>query len=416
MNYLTLFVRAVTSMRYNKMRSFLTTLGIIIGVTTIIAIVALLKGLDRTIDQEFSSLGTKTIYVQKMELEIGLRRHRNFEEISKRPDLTVEDAAAISKLATVRAAVPNIHRDLGTLTRGVYEADECTLTGIGEGGDLTGNWVVPEGRFITRYDQQHRNTVCVIGSYVADNLFGPGEEPLGKTLELDGRRYVVVGVLEEKGASFGHPQDNQIFIPVETYLKYYSLPEGRTSVFRGIRIEVLPEEEVPVETAVADVEELFRLRHGLRYYEDNDFGLNTQESMLSSLNTIRSVLWLVMVGVAGISLLVGGIGIMNIMLVSVAERTREIGIRKAVGASDADITVQFLSEAVALSSVGGVVGIVLGLAAGAFVSAVTPLQAAAPWWTVVLGVGFSAAVGIIFGIYPARKASGLNPIEAIRYE
>jgi putative ABC transport system permease protein len=416
MNFLTLIVRAVASMRYNKMRSFLTTLGIIIGVTTIIAIVALLKGLDRTIDQEFSALGTKTIYVQKLELEIGLHRHRNFDEVSKRPDLTVEDAAAISELPTIRAAVPNIHQDLSTLTRGAYEADECTLTGIGEGGDLTGNWVMSQGRFITRYDQRHRNMVCVIGSYVADNLFGPGEEPVGKTLDVDGRRYVVVGVLEEKGASFGHPQDNQIFVPVETYVKYYSLPEGRASVFRGIRIEVLPEEDIPVETAVADVEELLRRRHGLRYYEDNDFGLNTQESMLSSLNTIRSVLWLVMVGVAGISLLVGGIGIMNIMLVSVAERTREIGIRKAVGASDADITVQFLSEAVALSSVGGVVGIVLGLAAGAFVSAITPLQAAAPWWTVVLGVGFSAAVGIIFGIYPARKASGLNPIEAIRYE
>ncbi len=416
MNFLTLFARAVTSMRYNKMRSFLTTLGIIIGVTTIIAIVALLKGLDRTIDQEFSALGTKTIYVEKMELEIGLHRHRNFEEIGKRPDLTVEDAAAIAELPTVRAAVPNIHKDLNTLTRGAYEADDCTLTGIGEGGDLTGNWVVSEGRFITRYDQRHRNMVCVLGSYVADNLFGPGEDPLGKTLDVEGHRYHVVGVLEEKGASFGHPQDNQIFIPVETYTKYYSIPEGRYSIFRGIRIEVLPEENVPVEAAVGDVEKLLRIRHGLRYYEDNDFGLNTQESMLSSLNTIRSVLWLVMVGVAGISLLVGGIGIMNIMLVSVAERTREIGIRKAVGASDADITVQFLAEAVALSSVGGVAGIFLGWGVGAFVSAITPLRAAAPWWTVVLGVGFSAAVGIIFGIYPARKASGLNPIEAIRYE
>jgi putative ABC transport system permease protein len=415
-NYLTLFVRAVASMRYNKMRSFLTTLGIIIGVTTIIAIVALLKGLDRTIDQEFSSLGTKTIYVQKMELEIGLRRHRDFEDIAKRPDLTLADAAAISKIPTVRAAVPSIHEDLGTLKRGVYEADDCTLTGVGEGGDLTGNWVVAQGRFITRYDERHRNMVCVIGSYVADNLFGPGEDPLYQALIVEGHRYVVVGLLEEKGASFGHPQDNQIFIPVETYLKYYPPPEGRASVFRGIRIEVLPEENVPVETAVTDVEELLRIRRGLRYYEDDDFGLNTQESMLSSLNTIRSVLWLVMVGVAGISLLVGGIGIMNIMLVSVAERTREIGIRKAVGASDADITVQFLSEAVALSSIGGVVGIVVGLAVGAFVSAITPLQAAAPWWTVVLGVGFSAAVGILFGIYPARKASRLNPIAAIRYE
>jgi putative ABC transport system permease protein len=416
MNFFTLFARAVTSMRYNKMRSFLTALGIIIGVTTIIAIVALLKGLDRTIDQEFSALGTKTIYIQKLELEIGLHRHRNFEEIGKRPDLTVEDAAAIEELPTVRVAVPSIHQDLNTLTRGAYEADDCTLTGIGEGGDLTGNWVVSEGRFITRYDQRHRNMVCVIGSYVADNLFGPGEDPLGEALDVEGRRYHVVGVLEEKGASFGHPQDNQIFIPVETYTKYYSVPEGRFSIFRGMRIEVLPQEDVPVEAAVADVEKLMRIRHGLRYYEDDDFGLNTQESMLSSLNTIRSVLWLVMVGVAGISLLVGGIGIMNIMLVSVAERTREIGIRKAVGASDADITVQFLAEAVALSSVGGVVGIFAGWGVGAFVSAITPLRAAAPWWTVVLGVGFSAAVGIIFGIYPARKASRLNPIEAIRYE
>ncbi len=416
MNFLTLFARAVASMRYNKTRSFLTTLGIIIGVTTIIAIVALLKGLDRTIDREFSSLGTKTIYVQKMEFQLGLPRHRGFDEVAKRADLTLGDAAAVAQLPTVRAAVPTINNELDTLTRGVYEADECSLTGVGEGADLTGNWVVSEGRFITAYDLRHRNMVCVLGSYVADNLFAPGDNPLNQMLDVDGHRYLVVGVLEEKGASFGHPQDNQIFIPIDTYLKYYSLPKGRASVFHGLRIEVLPKEGVPVESALANVEELLRRRRGLRYYEDNDFGLNTQESMLSSLNNIRSILWLVMVGVAGISLLVGGIGIMNIMLVSVAERTREIGIRKAVGANEFDILAQFLSEAVALSSVGGAVGIVLGLAAAAFVSAITPLKAVVPWWTVVLGVGFSAVVGIIFGIYPARKASGLNPIEAIRYE
>ena len=176
----------------------------------------------------------------------------------------------------------------------------------------------------------------------------------------------------------------------------------------------MPREGVPVETALDDVEEVLRLRRGLRYYEDNDFGLNTQTSMLSSLNTITSILWLVMVGVASISLVVGGIGIMNIMLVSVAERTREIGIRKAVGARD--VLVQFLLESISLSAFGGVIGIVLGLGVGGVVSMLSPLDAAVVWWTIVLGFGFSASVGILFGIYPARKASRLNPIEAIRYE
>jgi putative ABC transport system permease protein len=258
--------------------------------------------------------------------------------------------------------------------------------------------------------------VCVIGSYVAENLFGEGEKPVGQTLDVDGHRYRVVGQLEEKGASFGRPQDNKIFIPISTYFKYYTVPEGRRSIFHGLEIEVLPNEGVAIETALEDVEEVLRLRRGLRYYEDNDFGLNTQESMLSSLNTITSVLWLVMVGVASISLVVGGIGIMNIMLVSVAERTREIGIRKAVGARDRDVLIQFLLESVALSAFGGVIGIAFGLGVAALVTALSSLDAAVVWWTIALGFGFSATVGILFGIYPAQKASRLNPIDAIRYE
>ncbi len=188
------------------------------------------------------------------------------------------------------------------------------------------------------------------------------------------------------------------------------------SIFHGVRIEVMPKEGVPVPAALADVEELMRLRHGLRFYQDNDFGLNTQASMLSSLNNITSMLWVVMVSVASISLVVGGIGIMNIMLVSVAERTREIGIRKAVGARDRDVLVQFLLEAIGLATLGGIIGVVLGLGASAVVSAVSPLHAAVVWWTIALGFGFSAAVGVLFGVYPARKASLLNPIDAIRYE
>jgi putative ABC transport system permease protein len=416
MNFFALLRLAVNSLRHHKSRSTLTALGIIIGVTTVIAILSLLEGLNRSIDQEFSALGANTIYVQKMEFNIGGGRPRNFDDIAKRADLTLEDAEALARLPAIRAAVPTIDNDVGTLTRGTYEAEDCELAGVAEGGDITGNWVVLDGRFITADDRQRRSMVCVLGSYVAENLFADGEKPVGQILEVDGRRYHVVGVLEQKGASFGRPQDNKVFIPISTYLKYYPTPEGHRSIFHGLEIEVLPNEGVPVETALEDVEEVLRIRRGLRYYEDNDFGLNTQESMLSSLNTITSILWMVMVGVASISLVVGGIGIMNIMLVSVAERTREIGIRKAVGARDRDVLIQFLLESITLSAFGGVIGIVLGLGVAGLVTALSSLDAAVVWWTIALGFGFSATVGIVFGIYPARKASRLNPIEAIRYE
>ena len=416
MNFLPLLRLAVVSLLHHKSRSLLTALGIIIGVATVIAILGLLEGLNRSIDKEFSSLGTNTIYVQKMEIQFGGGHRPDIDEIAKRPDLTVKDALAIAALPTVRAAVPTIQKDLDNVNRGIYKTDECTLTGTTEEGALTGNWKVTEGRFITEEDRRHRTMVCVIGSYIAGNLFGPGEDPLEQTLDVDGHRYRVVGVLAEKGPSFGRPQDNQLFIPIETFLKYNKAPKGHMSIFHGLKVEVLPKEGVPIQAALKDVEELMRIRHGLRYYQDNDFGLNTQASMLSSLNNITSMLWVVMVSVASISLVVGGIGIMNIMLVSVAERTREIGIRKAVGASDRDVLTQFLMEAITLSTLGGSVGIILGLGSSALVSALSPLHAAVVWWTIALGFGFSATVGIAFGIYPARKAARLNPIDAIRYE
>ena len=417
MKLLPLLKLAVVSLLHHKSRSVLTALGIIIGVATVIAIMALLQGLQNSINKEFSSLGTNTIYVQKMELHIGGGRPPDFDEVAKRPDLTIKDAEAIATLPTVAVAVPSMNTDCDTIKRGIYEATECTLTGTAPGALLTGNWKVTAGRFLTDDDRRHRTMVCVIGSYVAANLFGPGEDPLEQTLDLGGHRYRVVGVLGEKGASFGRPQDNQILIPIETFLKYNEPPKGHMSIFHGMKVEVLPKDGVPIKAALKEVEELMRSRHGLRYYQDNDFGLNTQASMLSSLNNITSILWIVMISVASISLLVGGIGIMNIMLVSVAERTREIGIRKAVGAHDRDILLQFLLEAVTLSVLGGGLGIVLGLGAAALVSALSQsLHAAVVWWTIAIGCGFSATVGIAFGVYPARKASRLNPIEAISYE
>lgn len=417
MNLFTLIKSSVKYLRYNKMRSFLTTLGIIIGVSTVISIMSFLEGLNNSVDEEFSALGANTIYVQKIELTFGagMMRNLDFDEISRRPDLTAEDAEAIAELETIAVTAPAISKNVGTLRRGTDEADNCSLLGTSEGVFYTGNWTLDSGRFLTREDRVQRNMVCVVGYYVAFYLFGD-DDPIGQIIEVDEHRYRIVGVLEEKGAFFGKSQDSAVLIPVSVYMKYYEEPTGRESIFNGTSIEVLPVTGVSVEEALADVEQLMRLRHGLRYTEDNDFGLNTQETMLSSINNITAMLWLVMVGVGAISLLVGGIGIMNIMLVSVTERTREIGIRKSIGARDRDILYQFLLESVFLSLLGGFVGIVLGVGISQIASLFGSFSAETPLWSVLVGFGFSALVGISFGIYPARKASKLNPIQAIRYE
>ncbi len=416
MNWVTLLKSSIKYIRYNKMRSLLTTLGIVIGVSTVIAIMSFLQGLNNSVEQEFSALGAKTIYLQKTEYTIGTRRrHLDFDEMGKRPNLTIEDAEAIAELDSVYVTAPTMDDEVGTLTRGANELEDCSLEGTTEGAYYTSNWSLESGRFLTREDGLRRSMICVIGYYVAYYLFG-GEDPLGQMLEVDGHRYRVVGVLSEKGMSFGHSQDTLVLIPYATYKKYYDDATGRRSLFHGTKIEILPGEGVTVEEALKDIEELMRLRRGLRYTDDNDFGLNTQESMLSSINEITSILWLVMVGVGTISLLVGGIGIMNIMLVSVTERTREIGIRKAIGARDRDILYQFLLESVLLSLIGGIIGIALGVGVSQIVSAMGLMDAETPLWSVSVGFGFSALVGISFGIYPARKASNLNPIDAIRYE
>ena len=417
MNFLSLLGLSVVSLRHHKSRSFLTTLGIIIGVMTVITILSLLEGLNRKINEEFSTLGSTTIYIQKVEWQIGPgHRQWDFEELRKRKNFTVEDAEAIAQLPAIEVAVASIDKNVGNLKRLGNTAQNCELRGTAEGGDLTGNWVVEQGRFITKEDRLHRRTVCVIGSYIAENLFG-AENPLGQTIDVQNHRYLIVGILEEKGAMFGNIQDNIIIIPVSTYLKYNPLPRGWRAIWGGLRVEALPKPGVSLERAMEEVEDLLRLRRGLRYDEDNDFGLNTQQMIMSALQGITSTLWIVMIGIAAISLIVGGIGIMNIMLVSVAERTREIGIRKAVGARDRDIMIQFLMESVVLALVGGLIGIIVGLGIAWVISKLVEfLDAASPWWTIVLGFGFSAAVGIFFGIYPAQKASKLNPIDAIRYE
>ncbi|UCC12608.1 MAG: ABC transporter permease [candidate division WOR-3 bacterium] len=400
--------------RTHKLRSFLTTLGIVIGVMTVIAILSLIEGLNRSVAEQIQSLGSDLIYLQKFTwVSTG---HRDLEKLANRPDLIPDDAIAITKLASVEIAIPEINRRLTNLKYRDNEVASPTITGSDENFAWVNNHIVESGRDLSRDDVLHRRAVGIIGSYIASNLF-PDESPLGKDIYVNGHRVKIIGVFKEKGTFLGNSLDNFLLIPNTLYEKFFPRERGSifSRVYGGYSIDIKPRTG-KVEQAIDEIRELMRRRHGLTFDEDDDYELNTQQVLLDLYQNLTNVGFIAIVAIAAISLVVGGIGIMNIMLVSVAERTREIGIRKAVGASNQNILSQFLIESVVLALVGGIIGILLGMLLAALISAVSPLKAAVSLWMIALGFGFSASVGIFFGIYPARKAATLNPIEALRYE
>ncbi len=405
---------ALQTFRSHKMRSFLTTLGIIIGVTTVIAILSLIEGLNQSVAKQIRSIGSDLIFVTKYSMvRMG---PTDFEAIAKRPDLTPDDALALRQLPSVETAVPTIEQNFTKLK---YRDKEIAMTQIeGSTADFSKahNYVVEIGRDLSTDDVHHKRNVGVIGSYVAKNLFGD-ESPLGKDLNIGTHRIRIIGVYKERGSFLGQSMDNLVTIPHTFYDKIF--PRRRTAIFErafgGYTISVVPKPG-KVARAMDEVRELMRRRHGLRLDQPDDFELGTQQMLFEIYQSITRVGFVAIVAIAAISLIVGGIGIMNIMLVSVAERTREIGIRKAVGASNQNILLQFITESVILALIGGIIGIVLGVLLALIISLVSPLKASVGPWMVLLGFGFSSAVGIFFGIYPARKAASLNPIEALRYE
>jgi len=394
------------------MRSFLTALGIIIGVMTVIAIVSLIQGMNYEVEKQISSLGSNTIFVQKFAFGMG---RLDWDEINKRPNLTMEDALAMSQLPTIEKVAPSRSRSVSKITWRGNKVTGVELNGSTPALSIIGNFAVETGRFINSDDSLRRHQVCVLGGYVVDNLF-PNETPLGKRLVLDGKSYLVVGVLARKGSFLGQPQDNVIIVPITTFEKDFAPGRGIGELMYSIGVMAMPKRGVVMEVAIDEVRELMRRRHRLGYDKPDDFGISTQDTIRDIYTRITRVAYLVMIAVAAISLLVGGIGIMNIMLVAVAERTREIGLRKALGATHQDVLWQFLLEAVMLSVVGGAIGVALGVGIAKVVQLTARLHAAAPFWTILVGVGFSAGVGIFFGIYPASRAARLNPIQALRYE
>ncbi len=404
---------AFRSLLANKLRSFLTVLGIVIGVAAVIALLALGRGAQKIITQNIQGLGTNLLFVGPGNPRRDPRSQRNV------PPLTLADVEALQDpqaAPSLQYVVPVLQR----LVRVRYgdKSHNTVAFAVTPEYRIVRNYDVKEGTFFTEEHLLSRAPVVLVGPELANILFGRDHDVVGTTILIQGYPFRVIGVLEYKGsAGFGGDQDDRVILPLTTaYARLF--PEDRGKVDGVIASAVSPER---IEEAKEEIRQILRLRRRLRPNEEDDFMIFTQQEFLNIFQVITGVLTVFLGGIAAISLLVGGIGIMNIMLVSVTERTREIGLRKALGARRRDILIQFLVEATVLSLVGGLLGIGLGWAIAEGVTWLaarydTTLPAVVDLQAILLATLFSAAVGIFFGFYPANRAANLEPVEALRYE
>ncbi|MGZ5488688.1 MAG: ABC transporter permease, partial [Candidatus Aminicenantales bacterium] len=336
------------------------------------------------------------------------------EEERTRKDLTFEDAQAIEKEAPlVRAVAVSIYVSPFDVTEVKYQnakSDTAMVIGMNDKWPVVMSLYLPHlGRFVTASEVDRSARVCVLGSETADLLF-PTTNPIGKEIRVGPEAFTVVGVLAKRGQMFGQSRDNFVGLPITTLMKYFRYEKD------GMEIITAPRQSEMLGETIEQVTGILRQRRKVPYGKPNDFSIMTQDTMVDLYNQVTGAAYLVMIVISSIGLLVGGIGVMNIMLVSVKERTREIGIRKAIGARSGDIMKQFLIEAVFLTGVGGILGVLAGFAIALIVKAATPLPATVSPWSVVLGLSVSAAIGLFFGIFPAQKAAHMDPIESLRYE
>jgi len=405
------FRMAIDSLRAHKLRSFLTILGIVIGVMTVIGMVSIIQGLNRSFLSELQSVGSDMIDIQKYD---AVQMGRRSEEERTRKDLTFDDAKAIEAGAPlVRAVAVSIYVSVFEQPEIKYQSaknDTAMVIGMNEKWPTVMALYLPRlGRFITETEVARSARVCVLGSELADALF-PTTNAVGKEIRVGPEAFTVVGVLSKRGQMFGQSRDNFVGLPITTLMKYFPYEkDGLEIIAKPRQSELLPE-------AIEQITNVLRQRRKVPYGKPNDFAIMTQDAMVDLYNQLTGAAYLVMIVISSIGLLVGGIGVMNIMLVSVKERTREIGIRKAIGARSADILKQFLIEAVFLTGCGGLIGVLIGFGIALVVRAATPLPAAVTWWSVFLGLSVSAAIGLFFGIFPAQKAARMDPIVSLRYE
>lgn len=398
------FLMAWASLIANKMRSILTMLGIIIGVAAVIALVSIGNGVKQDIQNSISSLGSNLLMVMP-----GAPRTPGVRpSAGSMKSLKVSDYEAISKLDGVKAASP--------MTNGsyvvIYQNKNWTtyVSGVSYNYLDVNNWSMKSGRFLSEKNVQNRERVAVVGKTVVKNLFGD-EDPVGAEIRVKNIPFRIIGVLNSKGSgAMGNDQDDMVVIPYTTAMERVEGVDYLRMIY------VVGKDENGIDRLQSDIENLLRVRHGIKDTNLDDFNIQNMNSIMETMEETTGTLTLFLGAVAAISLVVGGIGIMNIMLVSVTERTREIGVRKALGATYSVIVTQFLIEAVVISLMGGIIGIILGIGSSKLIGMASGMSTVISIPTIVMSFAFSMAIGLIFGIYPARKAAKLNPIDALHYE
>ncbi len=403
---------AFATLRGNKLRSFLTIIGVVVGVITVMLISSIISGIGMAVEQQVKSFGTRSVFIYKMDM--GIRFGRPSREERQRADLTLDDALALRRLSDVETAVPFLDVSSGYFgNRTVVSAKGKQTNSIQLSGTLpeletAGTEVLLEGRWFTQAEHDYKVDVALIGNAVKETFF-PYQSPIGETLDINGRKFTVIGLLEKKETLFGGDgggESNTIYMPFNSALRMK--PNADDVFILAIA------EEGRLQQAQDQIVDLLRVRRQVAFGKPNNFSTATADSIIEQFQSITAGVALAMIVISSIGLMIGGIGVMNIMLVSVTERTREIGIRKAVGARQSDILMQFLIEAGTLTGFGGLVGLIIGWVLTLLISLVFPSYV--PWWAPPLGFFASVGIGLVFGIWPAWKAARLDPIESLRYE
>jgi len=410
MRLVDVFTGAAGALQANKLRSGLTTLGIVIGVGAVVGMMALTSGMEGSIHQQFSELGANTFQIQKWPaFHFGGGRH--MAKYRKRKDISVANADAVRDQNQWARLVGAELWSFGGVARSRYGETRPNAVVAGGTPEFASNngYDIAVGRNINAFDMNHERFVVILGADVARKLF-PNASPLEQPIVLGGHRYLVIGVFEERGSFFGlGSRDNFVVMPISAFIRVY----GKN---RSVNITVQALSTPLFDASQDRAIQVMRRERLLKPDQENDFEIFSNESVIDQVSQLTDIIQIAAIGICLIALLVGGIGITNIMIVSVTERTREIGVRLALGARRRHILWQFTVEAVLLSVVGGVLGLGLGLGVAHVVSQVFPIPAAAPIWAVIVALTMSSATGLIFGIYPAYRASRLDPIEALRYE
>ena len=405
---------ALDTIRGNKLRSFLTIIGVVIGVIVVMLISSIISGINVSVEKEVESFGTRSIILTQFDI---VRTGNPTREERMRKPLTEDDAFAISKLSTIDVAVPSLdisnnffgQKILVTGKNG-KTSSSVQLQGTYPDIEKTPSEVLLNGRWFSQSESDAKSNICLIGDTVKDSYF-PYEDPIGQTLEIGGNEFRIIGLLQKREQLFGggggnNDQSNVIYMPMGAALKLK--PNADDLYILAVA------KDGKLETAKDQVQDLLRIRRKVPYGEKDNFSMTTAAGMIENFHSITAATALAMVAISMVGLMIGGIGVMNIMLVSVTERTREIGIRKAIGAKQSDILMQFLIEAATLTGFGGLLGLLIGWLLTLLVRLILPSYV--PWWAPVAGFFASVGIGIIFGLFPAWKAARLDPIESLRYE